>query len=176
MLFQTLLNLILVVVVKLPPPSASYRVENLLIDFDCGHLADTMDSICRTYQEFNDTRAVRSARDASFSASVSMYDPGSKIAVRQVYHPRGRKLGVKFTVPDARLGKQEAMTVSREAAHTFIKTQNYNRRRRNSDTTDNTSSTNVYDECCSEKTLKTCVFDEIAQYCEQLEDGIYVSS
>nr|ACD91988.1 insulin-like androgenic gland factor [Cherax destructor] len=176
MLSQTLLNLILVVVVMVPLPSASYRVDNLLIDFDCGHLADTMDSICRTYKEFNDTRAVRSARDTSLSGSVSMQGPGSEVAVSQLYHPRGRKLGVRLTVTDARLGEQEATTVSREAANTFIKTQNYHRRRRDSDTTDNTSSTNVYDECCSEKTLKTCVFDEIAQYCEQLEDGIYVSS
>ncbi|XP_069183990.1 uncharacterized protein [Procambarus clarkii] len=61
--------------------------------------------------------------------------------------------------------------MTREAAHTYVKTQ-AGRRRRNSISTGR--NLNAHDECCSHSKPKFCVFEEIAEYCIELQEGVWI--
>nr|AUL52689.1 insulin-like androgenic gland hormone [Procambarus virginalis] len=205
MLTQTLLKLIVQVLVAVlrSLPSSSYWVENLLVDFDCGNLADTMDSICLTFNEYNDThlhyaaRAVRSASGEAPAATVTILDPRSQAGLphaqathlsgfHQLYHAQVRHLAGLSQLYHAQARHHPAKDItlvdqvsteedgkmallSRQAAHTFVKTQT--RRHRRQANTDNHVRFNIQDECCNYMRPRTCVLEEITEYCVEPEDG-----
>nr|AIM55892.1 insulin-like androgenic gland hormone [Jasus edwardsii] len=153
MLAPILLKLVVIAGMR-PRPVVSYRVEGLSVDFQCGELEDSINSICAEHRE------KRSVNTAAVGASR---DGGTDPSRRPYRHPRAIQMVLSHPTTLAGAVQQgagavEGVRVTRQAALSYVKSR-----------IQDTNETNLQDECCPVPLVRHCEMEEILEYCYLME-------
>nr|UFQ59767.1 insulin-like androgenic gland hormone [Penaeus merguiensis] len=139
---------------SLASTSSCYNVTGIPVDFDCGDIGDTMSQICKTFP----TARPYSRVSRSADTDDLWHDTGADQTTPLDLLPRQYRLHPRALNPMRNLERDliKHILVSPEAAHALVKTSGSRVKR----------SYNVQDECCNHVSQRTCVAEEILEYCE----------
>ncbi|XP_037801217.1 uncharacterized protein LOC119596132 isoform X1 [Penaeus monodon] len=151
----------MLMVLSLTSTSSCYNVTGIPVDFDCGDIGDTMSHICKTFPTARPHSRVPSL-SLTVSRSADTDDLWQDTRAGQTTPidllPRQYRLHPRALNP-MRYFEMDLIRdhlVSPEAAHALVKTSGRRAKR----------SYNVQDECCNHVSQRTCVAEEILEYCE----------
>nr|ASM94212.1 insulin-like androgenic gland hormone [Pandalus platyceros] len=153
-------NMIVAVVVlalsSLLRSSVGYSIECLTVDFDCGDIGETLGSICKActmYTSPGPTYVSRKRRSVEPSAMpfVNTPTPGlSNLPLDQQQNVFKMEMkGITLSPEEANMMLQSNPRFRRELVRKDPR-----------------------EECCSFNNFRRCVFEEVAEYCLTLHDGV----
>nr|BAJ78349.1 insulin-like androgenic gland factor [Macrobrachium lar] len=163
----------LVALLHLPQPSSSYEIECLTVEFDCSNITYTLSRVCLRHNNYIDPGPSYISRGRR---SVDNYTQGPNYTVPStkspsLVHPRATHLTMADVKPlkESKVEEEEEarmqhLTLSREEASKMLQSKRRLRR-------DNVRKT-PREECCNNDSFRRCTFEEVAEYCIELNPGI----